>query len=64
TTANLQSSSGKRPILLDGLVGVAQPNQAGVEMVGMDLDDRSRLRTLLVSMAAATPQLHSLPVPA
>ncbi|MGH9709285.1 MAG: HEAT repeat domain-containing protein, partial [Candidatus Acidiferrales bacterium] len=64
TTANLQISSGKRPIHLDVLVRFAQPNQAGVEMVGMDLNDRSRLRTLLVSMSAATPQVHSLPVPA
>lgn len=63
TPANLQISSGKRPIHLDVLVRFAQPNQAGVEMVGMDLEDRGRLRTLLVSMAAAaTPQ--SLPLPA
>ena len=63
TSANLQISSGKRPIHLDVLVRFAQPNQAGVEMVGMDLEDRGRLRTLLVSMAAAaTPR--SLPLPA
>lgn len=64
TPANLQISSGKRPIHLDVLVRFAQPNQAGVEMVGMDLEDRSRLRTLLVSMAAATPRPQSLPLPA
>lgn len=63
TPANLQISSGKRPIHLDVLVRFAQPNQAGVEMVGMDLEDRGRLRTLLVSMsAAAIPR--SLPLPA
>ena len=63
TPANLQISSGKRPIHLDVLVRFAQPNQAGVEMVGMDLEDRSRLRTLLVSMAAAAPKPQSLPLP-
>ena len=62
TPANLQISSGKRPIHLDVLVRFAQPNQAGVEMVGMDLEDRSRLRTLLVSMAAAAPKPQSLPL--
>lgn len=64
TPANLQISSGKRPIHLDVLVRFAQPNQAGVEMVGMDLEDRGRLRTLLVSMAAAAPRPQSLPLPA
>lgn len=62
--ANLQISPGKHPIHLDVLVRFAQPNQAGVEMVGMDLEDRSRLRTLLVSMAAAMPKPQSLPLPA
>ncbi|HKV28713.1 MAG TPA: PilZ domain-containing protein [Candidatus Acidoferrales bacterium] len=62
--ANLQISPGKHPIHLDVLVRFAQPNQAGVEMVGMDLEDRSRLRTLLVSMAAATLKPQSLPLPA
>ncbi|HEV2615824.1 MAG TPA: PilZ domain-containing protein [Candidatus Acidoferrales bacterium] len=61
TAADLQISSGKHPIHLDVLVRFAQPNQAGVEMVGMDLEDRSRLRTLLVSMSEATPQILSLP---
>ena len=64
TSANLQISSGKRPIHLDVLVRFAQPNQAGVEMVGMDLEDRGRLRTLLISMAAAAPRPQSLPLPA
>ena len=64
TAANLQISPGKHPIHLDVLVRFAQPNQAGVEMVGMDLEDRSRLRTLLVSMAAAMPKPQSLPLPA
>jgi hypothetical protein len=64
TPANLRISSGKHPIHLDVLVRFAQPNQAGVEMVGMDLEDRSRLRNLLVSMAVATPKPQSLPLPA
>lgn len=64
TAAGLQISSGRRPIHLEVLVRFARPNQAGVEMVGMDLEDRSRLRTLLVSMAAAAPQPQPLPLSA
>ncbi|MHB8539660.1 MAG: PilZ domain-containing protein [Candidatus Acidiferrales bacterium] len=64
TAAGLQISAGRRPIHLEVLVRFARPNQAGVEMVGMDLEDRSRLRTLLVSMAAAAPPPQTLPIPA
>ena len=63
TPAGLQISSGRRPIHLEVLVRFARPNQAGVEMVGMDLEDRSRLRTLLVSMAAAAPPPRTLSTP-
>ena len=64
TAADLQISSARRPIHLEVLVRFARPNQAGVEMVGMDLEDRSRLRTLLVSMAAAAPSSRTLSIPA
>lgn len=61
TPASLRISSGMRPIHLDVLVRFAKHNQAGVEMVGMDLEDRSRLRGLLLSMvgnaAPRQPQL-------
>ncbi|MHB8527200.1 MAG: HEAT repeat domain-containing protein [Candidatus Acidiferrales bacterium] len=64
TAAGLQISSGRRPIHLEVLVRFARPNQAGVEMVGMGLEDRSRLRTLLVSMAASAPPSQTPPIPA
>ena len=64
TAADLKISAGMRPIRLEVLVRFTKANQAGVEMVGMDLDDRSRLRSLLVSMAGAAQQPQSLLVSA
>ncbi len=64
TAADLRISSGMRPIRLEVLVRFTKTNQAGVEMVGMDLEDRSRLRSLLVSMAGATPEPQPLPMSA
>lgn len=54
TTASLRLSSGMRPIRLEVLVRFAKSNQTGVEMVGMALEDRSRLRGLLVSMSGSS----------
>lgn len=62
--ASLRISTGLRAIHLDVLVRFTRPNQAGVEMVGMDLEDRTRLRSLLVSMAPSTLQSHRALVPA
>jgi hypothetical protein len=56
TPADLKISSGMRPIHLEVLVRFSKANQAGVEMVGMDLADRGRLRSLLVSMSNHEPQ--------
>ena len=64
TPASLRISSGMRPIRLDVLVRFVKSNQAGVEMVGMELEDRSRLRNLLLSMAGASEPNQPLPVPA
>jgi PilZ domain-containing protein len=60
TPADLKISSGLRPIRMEVLVRFSRANQAGVEMVGMDVDDRSRLRSLLVSMEAPAP--HTQPI--
>ena len=54
TPATLRISAGMRPIRFEVLVRFAKANRAGVEMVGMELEDRSRLRNLLVSMAASS----------
>jgi DNA-directed RNA polymerase subunit F len=54
TPASLRISSGMRQIRLEVLVRFAKSNQAGVEVVGMDLEDRSRLRGLLLSMSGSS----------
>lgn len=54
TAASLRISSGIRPIRLEVLVRFSRSNLAGVETVGMELEDRSRLRNLLLSMSAAS----------
>ncbi|MGC1105231.1 MAG: PilZ domain-containing protein [Candidatus Acidiferrales bacterium] len=64
TPARLCISSGMRPIRLDVLVRFVKSNQAGVETVGMELEDRSRLRNLLLSMTGASEPNQPLPVPA
>lgn len=62
TPASLRISSGIRSIRLEVLVRFAKSNQAGVEMVGMELEDRSRLRNLLLSMAGPSPSRQLAPV--
>lgn len=62
TPADLKIPSGLRPIRMEVLVRFSRANQAGVEMVGMDVEDRSRLRSLLVSMEAPTPQPQDNPI--
>jgi PilZ domain len=56
TPAELKIASGMRSIHLEVLVRFSNKHQAGVEMVGMDLEDRSRLRNLIVSMVGASPE--------
>lgn len=53
TAASLRIPSGVKPIRLDVLVRFARASQAGVETVRMKLEDRSRLRNLLLSAAGA-----------
>ncbi|MGC2120333.1 MAG: PilZ domain-containing protein [Candidatus Acidiferrales bacterium] len=64
TPASLRISTGMRPIRLNVLVRFAKSNQAGVETVGMELEDRSRLRSLLLSMVGPSVPNQPLTVPA
>jgi len=56
TAAKLRILTGMRQICLDVLVRFARSNQAGVEMVGMELEDRFRLRNLLLSTVENAPR--------
>ncbi len=53
TEATLKIPAGIRPISMRAVVRFVRSHQAGFEMVGMGLDDRVKLRSLLVSMAAS-----------
>lgn len=60
TPADLKIPSGLRTIRMEVLVRFSRANQAGVEMVGMDIEDRSRLRNLLVSMESPAPLVQPI----
>lgn len=60
TAAKLRISTGMRQISLDVLVRFAKSNQTGVEMVGMELEDRFRLRNLLLSTVETAPRHRQL----
>lgn len=56
TEATLKIPAGLRSINMRAVVRFVRSRQAGFEMVGMGLDDRAKLRRLLVSMGGeATP---------
>ncbi|MGH9733902.1 MAG: HEAT repeat domain-containing protein [Candidatus Acidiferrales bacterium] len=50
TEATLKIPAGLRPISMQAVVRFVRSRQAGFEMVGMGLDDRVKLRSLLVSI--------------
>ena len=50
TEATLKIPAGLRSISMQAVVRFVRPHQAGFEMVGMALDDRAKLRRLLVSL--------------
>lgn len=50
TEATLKIPAGLRSISMQAVVRFVRPHQAGFEMVGMGLEDRSKLRRLLVSL--------------
>ena len=55
TEATLKIPAGLRSISMHAVVRFVRSHQAGFEMVGMDLEDRSKLRRLLVSLGDDRP---------
>ena len=53
TEATLKIPAGLRSISMQAVVRFVRPHQAGFEMVGMGLEDRAKLRRLLVSLGGA-----------
>jgi PilZ domain len=58
TEATLKIPAGLRSINMQAVVRFVRSHQAGFEMVGMGLDDRSKLRRLLVSLGGLEPPLE------
>jgi hypothetical protein len=52
TEATLKIPAGLRSISMRAVVRFVRSQQAGFEMVGMNLEDRSKLRRLLVSLGS------------
>ena len=50
TEATLKIPAGLRSISMQAVVRFVRPHQAGFEMVGMGLEDRAKLRRLLISL--------------
>lgn len=55
TEANLKIPAGLRAINLHAIVRFVRSHQCGFEMVGMALEDRARLRRLLLALSTAVP---------
>lgn len=53
TEATLRISAGIRPISMRAVVRFVRSHQAGFETIGMGLEDRAKLRSLLVSLERA-----------
>jgi hypothetical protein len=53
TEATLKIPAGLRSISMQAVVRFVRSHQAGFEMVGMELEDRAKLRRLLVSLGGA-----------
>jgi hypothetical protein len=60
TEATLKIPSGLRSINMQAVVRFVRSRQAGFEMVGMSLDDRAKLRRLLVSLGGLNPSKSEL----
>jgi hypothetical protein len=59
TEATLKIPAGIRPISMRAVVRFVRSHQAGFETVGMGLEDRAKLRSLLVSIGGAETPLTS-----
>jgi PilZ domain len=55
TEATLKIPAGLRSISMQAIVRFVRSHQAGFEMVGMGLEDRTKLRRLLVSLGSPDP---------
>jgi len=64
TEATLKIPAGLRSISMQAIVRFVRSQQAGFEMVGMGLDDRAKLRRLLVSLGAADGPAQQETLPA
>ncbi len=62
TEATLKIPAGLRSINMQAVVRFVRSHQAGFEMVGMGLEDRSKLRRLLVSLGSPDPAAHPIAV--
>jgi hypothetical protein len=63
TEATLKIPAGIRPISMQAVVRFVRAQQAGFETVGMTLEDRARLRRLLVSLGGSQASLKTDLVP-
>ena len=61
TEATLKIPAGLRSISMQAVVRFVRSHQAGFEMVGMGLDDRAKLRRLLVSLGGPDPAVVQSP---
>jgi hypothetical protein len=61
TEATLKIPAGLRSISMQAVVRFVRSHQAGFETVGMGLDDRAKLRRLLVSLGGVDPALSTDP---
>jgi PilZ domain len=59
TEATLKIPAGLRSISMQAVVRFVRPHQAGFEMVGMGLEDRAKLRRLLISLGNADTDPNS-----
>jgi hypothetical protein len=63
TEATLKIPAGLRSISMQAVVRFVRSHQAGFEMVGMGLDDRAKLRRLLISLGSPDPAANKTNTP-
>jgi hypothetical protein len=63
TEATLKISSGFRSISIQAVVRFVRSHQAGFETVGIELEDRTKLRRLLVSLGSTEPDATARAIP-
>jgi hypothetical protein len=63
TEATLKIPAGLRSINMQAIVRFVRSHQAGFEMVGMGLEDRAKLRRLLISLGSPETTASQPPIP-